>query len=225
MQIQNQLLLFNPHSVSEANQRAILIEQNLKSPSSWSGSNPRAHSSLPVDVTTGVGVDTNLENTTTARTTDPIGGTVQPRNTRPIGFKCFNCGDPGHRQSTCPKRVLLGEGAPIYDEYDDEPTPLAIEEQVSGDVGSLLILRRIFLAPREVEEHWSRSNIFQTTCTIQGKVCHAPTLYPKKRFPSSLCSPNRIQDPTSSYGLTLKPTFKSLGVVVYRSPLVQVIEI
>ena len=40
-QIQNQLLLFNPTSISEAIQRAVLIEQNLRSSSSWSSSTPR----------------------------------------------------------------------------------------------------------------------------------------------------------------------------------------
>ena len=33
------------------------------------------------------------------------------------------------------------------------------------------MLRRSCLTPKEEEDSWLRSNIFQSTCTILGKVC------------------------------------------------------
>ncbi|GKB46120.1 putative nucleotidyltransferase, ribonuclease H [Tanacetum coccineum] len=85
----------------------------------------------------------------------------------------------GHRQADCrnPKcanRGLLTEAnecesdtTPVYDEYVKDVN----EEYVSGDIGSLLMLRRSFLTPRAPNNEWLRNNIFHSTCTIGGKVC------------------------------------------------------
>ncbi|GJS83514.1 putative reverse transcriptase domain-containing protein [Tanacetum coccineum] len=69
------------------------------------------------------------------------------------GLKCFNCGEPGHRQSE------LFED----DQYE--------KEIVSGDVGVNLIVRRSCLTPKAAGDDWLKHNIFQSTCTILGKVC------------------------------------------------------
>ena len=46
------------------------------------------------------------------------------------------------------------------------------EEYVQGDDGPLLVTRRACFIPRKFEgEDWLQSNIFQTTCTMGGKVC------------------------------------------------------
>nr|GEV78506.1 cell division cycle and apoptosis regulator protein 1-like isoform X1 [Tanacetum cinerariifolium] len=111
-------------------------------------------------------------------------------NTRPVpkatgrsGLKCFNCGEPGYRQSECKKAgkrhlfadpedndddVAYGdyEAAPIY---DDEPE--FEEEYVFGDVGLNLVVRRSCLTPKADGDDWLKHNIFQSTCTIMGKVC------------------------------------------------------
>ena len=43
---------------------------------------------------------------------------------------------------------------------------------MQGDDSPLLVTRRACFIPRKSEgEDWFRSNIFQTTCTIGGKVC------------------------------------------------------
>ena len=43
---------------------------------------------------------------------------------------------------------------------------------VLGDHGPLLVTRRACFTPCKSEgEDWLRSNIFQTTCSIRGKVC------------------------------------------------------
>ncbi|CAA7036099.1 unnamed protein product [Microthlaspi erraticum] len=149
--------------------RAVLIEQNLQS-SSWATSTSRIRPSLPSDSTSGINTDTTLGSNTSARVAEPNGTPPLQRTNRPTTFKCFNCGETGHRQASCPKRVLLGDEEVVYDEYNDEAEHLEIDEQVSGDVGTALMLRRTFLAPREVEENWLRSNIFQTSCTMRGKI-------------------------------------------------------
>lgn len=56
---------------------------------------------------------------------------------------------------------------PIYDDDADDVDA----EYVSGDVGPMLMLRRTFLSPRAFETEWLRNNLFQSTCTIGGKIC------------------------------------------------------
>ena len=59
------------------------------------------------------------------------------------------------------------EGDPVYDKK--EP---ADEVHLEGDVGTVLVVRRSCFTPKaSAEEHWLRSNIFQSTCTIKDKVC------------------------------------------------------
>lgn len=49
---------------------------------------------------------------------------------------------------------------------DEEDLP---EDRTGGDHGSLLVTR-VCLAPTVGEEPWLRTNIFESTCTIKGKV-------------------------------------------------------
>ena len=58
----------------------------------------------------------------------------------------------------------LVEGDPIFD------TEAVDEELVTGDVGTALVVRRSCLTLKAVDDDWLRSNIFQSTCTIKGKV-------------------------------------------------------
>ena len=44
------------------------------------------------------------------------------------------------------------------------------EDVVTGDVGTALVVRRSCLTPRAGNDEWLRNNIFQSTCTIKGKV-------------------------------------------------------
>ncbi|GJY75253.1 putative nucleotidyltransferase, ribonuclease H, partial [Tanacetum coccineum] len=97
-------------------------------------------------------------------------------------LKCFNCGEPGHRQSECKKagkRHLFadpeGDDDATYEEheealvYDEEPE--YEEEYVFGDVGVNLVARRSCLTPKADGDDWLKHNIFESTCTISGKVC------------------------------------------------------
>ena len=45
------------------------------------------------------------------------------------------------------------------------------EEILEGDTGPTLVVRHICLTPRANEDEWLHNNIFQSTCTIEGKVC------------------------------------------------------
>lgn len=54
---------------------------------------------------------------------------------------------------------------PQYDGEED-----VVEKYFEGDSGLLLVVRRICLTPRSVEDDWLRTNIFQLTYTIGGQV-------------------------------------------------------
>lgn len=59
-------------------------------------------------------------------------------------------------------------GDPIYDEDEDEGD--VEEEQVAGDTGTFLMLRRNCFAPK-TSEAWERTSLFSSTCTVKGKIC------------------------------------------------------
>ncbi|KAH9763915.1 Endonuclease [Citrus sinensis] len=54
--------------------------------------------------------------------------------------------------------------------FDSSGSAQSVEEH--GDSGPMLIVNRAFFTPKGQDKHkWLRQNIFQTTCTIGGKVC------------------------------------------------------
>lgn len=103
------------------------------------------------------------------------------QSTRPNALRCFACGEPGHRQTACPnqsRRILLTDTShqvsdPIYDSSPEEETSGfdIIEEHTCGDIGPMLVVRRICLAPPKTEDEGLRSEIFRTTCKINKKIC------------------------------------------------------
>ncbi|GAA0143742.1 hypothetical protein LIER_04352 [Lithospermum erythrorhizon] len=72
------------------------------------------------------------------------------------------------------KRLFV-EAVELIQEEDDEDyegEPVYDEEIVNGDEAPLLVVRSVCLTPRSSEgDDWLRNNIFQYTCTIEGKVC------------------------------------------------------
>ena len=45
------------------------------------------------------------------------------------------------------------------------------EEILEGDTGPTLVVRHMCLMPHVNEDEWLCNNIFQSACTIEGKVC------------------------------------------------------
>lgn len=149
-QLQVALAQFNPTSVSEAHQRAISMESQLRS--SWNSTALTRYpsSSDNIATTSSDGATTRTEPPKTGQTSDTI---ANSRLARTNALRCYSCGERGHRQSACPKIVKRGlvaqeadEEEPIYDTYDaeqDENTDV-----LQGDTGLNLVLRHNCLLPR-----------------------------------------------------------------------------
>ena len=145
-QIQKYLLLFNPTSVSEAHQRAVLIEQNLRGSSMWTASSSRSRAGASGETSHA----TKTELPPSLSTPDVGASNTAQRQTRTLTFKCFNCGEAGHRQANCPKCVLFGEDEVIYDDTEEEQQQTETEEQVAVDIGTILVVRRNCLLPQAI---------------------------------------------------------------------------
>nr|GEW81322.1 hypothetical protein [Tanacetum cinerariifolium] len=98
-----------------------------------------------------------------------------PKATDSSRLKCFNCGEPGHRQSEC-KKARKRKLFPNLEDNDDDVTYVDYEatliyndDYVSGDMGVNLVIKRSCLTPKADEDDWLKHNIFQLTCTILGK--------------------------------------------------------
>ncbi|CAA7024226.1 unnamed protein product [Microthlaspi erraticum] len=175
-QLQVPLQQFNPNSVSEAYQRALSMELQIRPPWNTGGSRQRFSptTELPAVVTTDL-VPSNRA--TSSRPPLPPENLNTSRPSRPNALRCYSCGEPGHRQTACPnakRRGLLLDDADVdheakYDDYGDDP-PADIEDAF-GDKGPLLVLRRSCFLPRSSQEPWLRSNLFRSTCTVNGKIC------------------------------------------------------
>ncbi|PKI57954.1 hypothetical protein CRG98_021669 [Punica granatum] len=93
------------------------------------------------------------------------------------GTKCFKCREVGHRQSECEK----GEKRAMFTEQDPSDDTVFVaggdgelefdleEEVVIGDGVPNLVVRRSCMTLRAADNDWLHNNIFQSTCTIEGK--------------------------------------------------------
>ncbi|KAJ9546716.1 hypothetical protein OSB04_019259 [Centaurea solstitialis] len=176
-QIMDSVNLFDPMTIPEAHQRALAFEKQSR----WGGSYAPANiggSSGQNSLMPRGGPSPNQKNV--------AGGNAGPIPKGPSsgGLKCFSCGESGHRQSECKragKRVMFGEVEDWQDddgeeEYHEGPLydiePQYEEELVDGDVGVSLVVRRSCLTPKVTDDDWLKHNIFQSTCTVSGKVCN-----------------------------------------------------
>ncbi|XP_050218370.1 uncharacterized protein LOC126669084 [Mercurialis annua] len=173
--IQDTVNLFDPVSLSAAYQKALQIEKQSRRTSSFSNS--------AIAGASGSG-SSGVENKT-------AGGAVSrgtnnfnqfPRSAGSSNIRCFGCGEMGRRQADCRKTAAKKTFFADTDDFDNEEFDMIDdpvydsgegleEEVVSGDTGVALVVRRACLTPKAADENWLRSNIFQSTCTILGKVC------------------------------------------------------
>nr|GEX89364.1 putative reverse transcriptase domain-containing protein [Tanacetum cinerariifolium] len=173
VQIMKSVNLFDPVTLSDAHQCALAFEkQNRQFGSSSSPAITGGASGLGNATSRFVPNQTKVVSGNTGPVSKGVGGS---------NLKCFNCGEPGHRQSECKmagKKTLFidleeddEEAGREYNKtpvYDTEPEYK--EEYVSEDVGVSLVVRRSCLTPKADGDNWLRHNIFQSTCTILGKV-------------------------------------------------------
>ncbi|CAA0811876.1 F-box associated ubiquitination effector family protein, partial [Striga hermonthica] len=190
--IRDMLNMFRPESISDAHQRALLVELQLGqragqfgSSSSRPGatSNPGSSFTRPGAAAVGGSGQGTAAVGGTQRVSGVAGQQPSSSATRTVaGLRCFGCGEIGHRHSVCPKgtssRALFTEetgdvfsgdydGPPVYDIEHAE-----VEELVPGDVGTALVLRRVCLAPRGASDSpVERHHLFESTCTVGDRVC------------------------------------------------------
>ncbi|KAH9663456.1 Endonuclease [Citrus sinensis] len=187
-QFQDQLNLLDPYSVSEAHQQALQLEKQFNrrtNDSSFRGARSVVRDNSNPTSQFRTFTPPNPPNKTSKPS--EIGQSSKTQSSG-SGLRCFNCGENGHRMTECKKGGKYGKGLFVgieesedyqeeeTEEFDVEPTfdssgsAQSVEEH--GDSGPMLIVNRAFFTPKgQDKDKWLRQNIFQTTCTIGGKVC------------------------------------------------------
>uniref|UniRef100_A0A6N2KHU6 RNA-directed DNA polymerase n=1 Tax=Salix viminalis TaxID=40686 RepID=A0A6N2KHU6_SALVM len=97
---------------------------------------------------------------------------------KPGGFKCYRCGQSGHRSNESPARRpvnLVDAGMDDEDNYMEEESrmvELFEGAEVAEEEGEFVncVVQRV-LCSTKVENPSQRNNIFKSCCSVQGKVC------------------------------------------------------
>ncbi|KAH9679211.1 hypothetical protein KPL71_026032 [Citrus sinensis] len=187
-QFQDQLNLLNPYSVSEAHQQAVQLEKQFSRRTN--DSSFRGVRSVVRDNSNPTSQFRNFTPPNPPNKTSKPSEIGQSSKTQSSGsgLRCFNCGENGHRMTECKKGGKYGKGLFVGTEESEDYHEEKIEEFVveptfdssgsaqsieeHGDSGPMLIVNRALFTPKgQDKDKWLRQNIFQTTCTIGGKVC------------------------------------------------------
>ncbi|XP_035838339.1 uncharacterized protein LOC110896240 [Helianthus annuus] len=155
--------LFDPMTISDAHQRALVFEKQ----------NRRSGGSASSALTGGSSGSGNVASRFVPNQAKPAGGASgsSSKGAGTINMKCFNCGETGHRQAECKraeKRHLFNEPDGWEDDdevgetYEDGPVydeePEYEEEEVAGDVG-LLVVRRSCYTPKASDDDFSEEAV------------------------------------------------------------------
>ncbi|KAH9670836.1 Endonuclease [Citrus sinensis] len=187
-QFQDQLNLLDPYSVSEAHQQALQLEKQFSrrtNDSSFRGARSVVRDNSNPTSQFRTFTPPNPPNKTSKPS--EIGQSSKTQSSG-SGLLCFNCGENGHRMTECKKGGKYGKGLFVgteeSEDYQEEETEeFAVEPtfdssgsaqsvEEHGDSGPMLIVNHAFFTPKgQDKDKWLRQNIFQTTCTIGGKVC------------------------------------------------------
>ena len=113
---------------------------------------------------------TQIEATATTpdkgKSSNPRNNTEAPKTpnlyAKPMGLKCYRCGQPGHRSNECPNRRTVGL---IDGESEEEPNDYAVAEFAEEDLSEKvnIVLQRVLLTPKEEGQ---RKNLFRSHCSI-----------------------------------------------------------
>ncbi|XP_052290298.1 uncharacterized protein LOC127900023 [Citrus sinensis] len=187
-QFQDQLNLLDPYSVSEAHQQALQLENQFSRRTN--DSSFRGARSIVRDNSNPTSQFRNFTPPNPPNKTSKPSEIGQSSKTQSSGsgLRCFNCGENGHRMTECKMGGKYGKGLFVStkesEDYQEEETEeFAVEPtfdssgsaqsvEEHGDSGPMLIVNRTFFTPKgQDKDKWLRQNIFQTTCTIGGKIC------------------------------------------------------
>lgn len=199
-QLQVALAQFNPSTVSEAHQRAISMELQLRP--SWSTTSRQRSQSSSTDNQGQLAPDGTTPKTDLPKTGTNGDSIANSRPARTNALRCYTCGERGHIQTACPNKAKRGllvqdtdDDEPQYDEYDE---PVDTADMIHGDIGLSLVLRRNCLLPKSTHESWLRTNLFRSTCTINGRVC-------KLIIDSGSCTNVMSSEAAKKLGLEITP--------------------
>ena len=159
------LVLHISYTLSQAYNRALMVEKKFVRRTQSSNYNHKPNSHLPPISTPSQQANSGTYNK----------GVL--KNSSGSNFKCFKCGEMGHKANECNKPLLSKGRALILDDVVEvkEVGELDSDELVRGDdekEGVVLVMKKTLLTPRkEDDDERLRGNIFRSTCSILGKVC------------------------------------------------------
>lgn len=137
----------------------MLVEQQTRlGATQWTGNNRPRNTTTADDSKSTTATTNSTGQNSNARPVEAVAAAAEARPSHP---------NAGRRGLLATDRECVDE--PIYDDYDEQGEEVD-EEEVHGDTGTFLMLRRSCFAPK-TNEAWQRTSLFTTTCTVKGKVC------------------------------------------------------